>query len=237
MESLSDSDVLALWEGGSSRHPLDQALLLLGQALPEEYYQGLADWPLGRRNEALAAVLAASFGTRLQAWTACARCGEKLEFELDSRVLPGDGPEGAERRHDQIVVRGRTFRLPSSRDLAYAAGEMDPRAATIRLLERCLVGTAAPAEWSDDDLEEIGDRMALADPHAETRLTLLCPACGLEWDDTLDLVAFLWAQVEARARRILLTVHTLATAYGWTEADVLSLSERRRALYLEMVGA
>ena len=30
-------------------------------------------------------------------------------------------------------------------------------------------------------------------------------------------------------------VHTLASVYGWTEREILSLSEPRRAFYLEMV--
>ncbi|HUD55174.1 MAG TPA: hypothetical protein VMR02_08095 [Terracidiphilus sp.] len=44
-------------------------------------------------------------------------------------------------------------------------------------------------------------------------------------------------QIEARARRLLYEVHTLAAAYGWSEREILSLSAPRRALYLEMVRA
>jgi hypothetical protein len=79
--------------------------------------------------------------------------------------------------------------------------------------------------------------MALADPLSETRLKLHCPKCGNEWDETLDLVVFLWSEIEARAKRLLLDVHDLASAYGWTEKEILSLSEPRRANYLEMVRA
>jgi hypothetical protein len=49
------------------------------------------------------------------------------------------------------------------------------------------------------------------------------------------MAAFLWAEIEARARRLLREVHILATAYGWTEAEVLSLGENRRARYVERV--
>lgn len=77
--------------------------------------------------------------------------------------------------------------------------------------------------------------MAAADPLAETLLSLHCSDCGSEWQETLDLVAFLWAEIEARARRLLLEVHAFASAYGWTESEILSLSGNRRALYFEMV--
>jgi hypothetical protein len=81
----------------------------------------------------------------------------------------------------------------------------------------------------------VGERMALADPMAEIPLTLRCPACDNEWIATLDIATFLWTEIEARAKRILSEIHALASQYGWTEKEILSLSEQRRALYMGMV--
>jgi hypothetical protein len=89
--------------------------------------------------------------------------------------------------------------------------------------------------WSDEDLEEIGEQMALADPLAETRLTLHCPKCEVDWEESLDMTSFLWTEIDARVRRLLLEIHTLASAYGWTEREILSLGENRRVRYVEMV--
>jgi hypothetical protein len=97
-----------------------------------------------------------------------------------------------------------------------------------------------PAEtpaWNDAELEQIGQRLALADPLAETQLALRCPACEQEWEETLDIVAFLWREIEARARRLVREIHWLAATYGWAEADILAMSAVRRALYLEMMEA
>jgi hypothetical protein len=263
MRSLSDSDLLHLWEGGLRRHPLDRALLALGAAFPETPYERIADWPLGRRNKALVDLRCGCFGQSLQGWIACARCGEKLEFEMDGRVIAVAGPheDGSSRSEDMaapIVVERGTFRLPTSRDLAGAAQETAPRLAAIRIVESCRIAPPQSAqkrsahdliergdrnievsdsrsEWSDDELEEIGERMAQADPLAETRLTLHCPNCENDWEETLDIVSFLWAEIEARARRLLVEIHTLASAYGWSETEILSLSENRRARYVEMV--
>jgi hypothetical protein len=66
-------------------------------------------------------------------------------------------------------------------------------------------------------------------------VSLDCPECGAGFDADLDPAAFVWAEVEARARRVLIEVDALARAYGWTEADVLALSESRRAAYLAIV--
>ncbi len=256
MKSLANSDLLLLWEGGMRRHPLDRALLALGAAMPETSYERLADWPLGRRNRALADLRSRCFGNNLQGWIACASCGERLEFDLDSRVIADAGRDADERAHsdagETIVVNQQAYRLPTSRDLALAARESDARLAAVRIVENCRVapqrsadlpapcdatdiGDPAAEPWSDEALEEIGERMAAADPLAETRLSLHCPKCESDWEETLDIAAFLWAEIEARARRLLREIHTLATAYGWTETEILSLGENRRARYVEMV--
>jgi len=231
MNALSNPGLLALWERGSNLHPLDQGLLALTAALPDQPPDGIADWPLGRRNRALAELHCSCFGSTLQACTACPSCSEKMEFEMDVRTLMSEAPNSGA----TIEVDGRTFRLPTSRDVAAATREPDPVAAANRLLLHCMMGADDSPNWSEEELERVGDKMALADPMAEFRLSLLCPACNQRWDETLDIAGFLWAEIDARARRLLWEIHTFASAYGWTEAEVLSLSTARRARYLEMI--
>jgi hypothetical protein len=134
-----------------------------------------------------------------------------------------------------IVAHGRSFRLLTTRDLANAAQEADLRLATIRLVESCCLEPGESPDWSAEELDQIGQSLAMADPLAEIRLALRCPACENEWEENLDMVSFLWSEIEARARRLLFEVDALASAYGWTEKEILSLSERRRGLYLSMV--
>jgi hypothetical protein len=239
MRVLSSSDFLDLWERGRRFHPLDQCLLAIVAAFPAIPPAKLADWPLGRRNSALAAVHRACFGASLQGWLSCPRCRQKLEFELDSQRMLDEGTIDERDAElgpvDPIVVGEHRFRLPTSRDIATAAGENDSQMAVIRLVESCWLGTGEPPRWSEEDIEEIGQRMALSDPMGETRMTLECPECGNHCDEILDLPSFLWTEIEAGARRLLTEIHILASAYGWAEREILSLSEPRRALYLEMV--
>src|SRR5215467_10219235 len=133
MRTLSDIDFLAIWESGFHRHPLDRALLTLGAALPDVSGDGVADWPLGRRNKALVRLRCACFGRTVRSSTSCKSCGEKLEFELDGRMLAGE-PTTDDGFDGPIVVDGRSFRLPTSRDLAAAAAESDPVRGSIRLV-------------------------------------------------------------------------------------------------------
>jgi hypothetical protein len=230
MRALTNPDILDLWERGSSLHPLDRALLALAVAEPGEPYGALADWPLGRRNVALARLRRECFGSALTGWVACPRCGERLEFSFDAGMLLEEGSDAAA----QLSVDGRSFRPLTSRDLASVAAEIDERAAAHKLLRRCC---AEESNFTDEELEVLGERLAETDPTAETLLDFACAACGHRWREPLDIAAWLWAEIEARARRLLYDVHTLAAAYGWTEREILSLSEPRRAHYLELVQA
>ena len=70
--------------------------------------------------------------------------------------------------------------------------------------------------------------MSGADPMADIHLALNCPSCEHKWEAPFDIVAFLWREISAAARRLLREVHTLASAYGWTETEILALSPARR---------
>ena len=128
--------------------------------------------------------------------------------------------------------------LRDIRDLAVAFAEKNEPAATRQLLNACWAGPeSAGADWSEEDLQAIEERLAEADPLAEIRLHFDCPNCSASFDETLDLGDFVWAEIEREARRILQDVHLLASAYGWSESEILSLGPARRSVYLEMVLA
>ncbi len=234
MRTLGDADCLVLWESGFRRHPLDRALLALAAACPESGYESLADWPIGRRNRSLLELHTRCFGRHLQMWTACAACGEKLEIELDARQFSSED-EPPKRAEASVSIGGRVFRLPNSRDLARIVGEVDAAAGARRLLAGCCVDGEPAVRWSEEDLTAVGDRLAAADPLAEIRLSFRCPTCEAEWDEPFDPTTLFWSEVQGRARQVMSEVHALASAYGWSEADILAMSANRRTVYLEML--
>lgn len=229
MKPLDNRDCLELWERGSPLHPLDRGLLALAAVLPGTG-ESFADWPLGRRNASLVAIHCACFGAQLKAWSTCEACAERMEFELDGHAL---ARRGAAVAAEEVSVEGATYRLPTTRDLAHALAEPDSDRGAELLVERCCLQTVHPAI----DIEEVGRRLAAADPLAEILIELSCPACGHASQATLDIASFLWSEIDARARRLLREVDALARAYGWSEEAVLALSEPRRSAYLELVRA
>jgi hypothetical protein len=235
VRALSTSELLELWERGAGLHLLDRGLLALSTALPDVSAASIADWPLGQRNRALLELYRSAFDPMLRGWAQCSECGEKMEFEIDARKLEGSAADGGS---DTVVEwNGGRYRLPTSRDLAEVSRASTTEAATIALVNRCQSGDAREHEFGVEELEALGESLAAADSLAEVRIALTCPSCGNESDETIELVAFLWTQLEGRARRVFWEVHALASAYGWNEREVLSLTPMRRAHYLAMVQA
>ena len=126
-------------------------------------------------------------------------------------------------------------RVPCSLDLAAIENFPDAESARQALLTRCISG--AWRELPDSVLDAVVKRMSETDPQADVRFALECPACEHRWTALFDIVSYLWREIDVWARRVLRDVHTLASAYGWSEAEILSLSAWRRQFYLEMAEA
>jgi hypothetical protein len=236
MRAPSEAQLLALWEHGLRRHPIDRALLLCAWARPDIAAPGLADLPLGSLNAALLQLRDACFGTAIDAYVDCERCGERMTLALDVGQLLAGAAEGD--AHGDLAVAGFRFRLPCSQDLAAVATQTDPEAATLRILERCCLESPPAAE--EKLLENVGAieaGLAALDPAADISLALTCEGCGHRWTTGFDIAALLWEEIEARARGLLVEIHGLARAYGWSEPEILALSPQRRAAYLELAGA
>ena len=85
-------------------------------------------------------------------------------------------------------------------------------------------------------IDTVSQRMAVADPQADVRLAMTCPACGHKWKAIFDIVSFFWSEIDSWVKRTLHEVHVLASVYGWSEAEILHMSAWRRQSYLAMVG-
>lgn len=158
-----------------------------------------------------------------------------MEFELNGRELAENGArDGLE---ESVRFENELFRLPTSRDLAMAAQNSDLQSAAVAVIERCRTNVDIPFDWDEMKIDELGSVLAAADPLAEIRIALCCPTCGNESEETIEITQFIWTEIEAQAKRTLWEVHALASAYGWTELEILSLASSRRARYLELVRA
>jgi hypothetical protein len=250
MPNLTAHDLLTAWERGLAQPPARRALELLAAVRPEVPPRWLGELSLGRRDAALLAIREALVGRSLACLADCPGCGVSLELDLDTSALRAadpsefapDGPTAGPSvlALDGIEVRWRPIRAA---DLLEIEPEHDPAEARRELLAALVVEARrgdeplAPADLPAAVVEALERAAEAADPLAWIGVKLRCPDCGLGWTAELDVAAAVWSDVDARARRLLAEVHALALAYGWSEAEILSLSTPRRRAYLELLGA
>jgi hypothetical protein len=241
MHGLVARNLLRLFEAGRGRNPLEQGLLLLRQAWPEAGTDLCRELPMAERDRLLVALRRATFGSTARIAAVCPECGTELEtpFDLD-RLLATPAPDPFAVHPVTVDGRELRFRLPSTADLEAVLG-LAPEQARRRLVERTLVdgdpvdGDQSPAV-SEATVAAVTAAWEAADPLVEVLLTLDCVDCGASFEEVFDVVTFFTAEIEACAKRLLLDIHTLASAYGWTEPEILAVGPERRRLYVEMAS-
>lgn len=228
MAPISDSIVLAMWERALREHPVDRALTLLSIGEGGGSRVGFAALSLAERDQRLMALAAAMFGPTVTLVAECPDCNAETELSFAADAL-GNVPGGDLCfEHDGQTI---PYRRPNSRDLAAALSKADPGEAR-RVFLGALIDTPDAPDAMLDQLDT-----ALADHAGPEALTLgyACSGCAKSRSAPFDILDYVWRRITARARRTLYDIHTLAGAYGWSSADILSLSPDRRAAHIAMV--
>ncbi len=229
--------LLDIWEAGIAR-PGSRARLMHRAACEGAEAGETDNASPGERSFALLVWRELLFGPRMPCIADCASCGERMEFELQRTDLYAGAsyelPEFIEVAPPPFQVRMRRVRV---KDIEEANGDAEA------LFARCVVHarkkrTAINARDIPPSVRDrIEEQMRVADPLLDMRLELVCAACSHKWSAPFDVAAFCWNEVERWAQRMLDSIHHLASAYGWSEGEVLALSARRRDHYLQMVAS
>jgi hypothetical protein len=243
LNDLSQTALLDAWERGRAQPlPGERGLLLLGLAHPDVADDVRGAWSVGRRDAALLAFHQRTFGPMLAGVTPCQACGDLLELQaaVDDVFIgsqePGDVLSLSEDGYRLAV------RLPSAEDMAALARGQGGNAPERWLLERCVVdarrhGAACrSSELPNGVLAAVASAIAAADPQADIELSVICPMCGHPSTVLFDIVSFLWREVDAWATEVLREICTLASAFGWSEQEILDLPPWRRRWYVEVAG-
>lgn len=238
---MTASDLLSLWECCRGQAPGYQALALLSgcAGVAPESAKSLS---VGARDRALIAARKNLFGPRLDSCINCPECDALLELTQDLDELATEEPKFSQGTIQSGSVRVQ-WRLPTAGDMAEITRSTSVVAARYELIRRCLVSIAVdgrmhdPDEWPDEILAVVEREIRQADPASDLTLALVCPGCRHRWEATFDVVSLLWAELNELCERLLSDVHRLATAYGWRESDILTMSAMRRAVYLEMCSS
>jgi len=243
MRPLSASELLNAWERGLGEPRSTRSLALLAAASSDDAPEVLVQLSIGQRDARLLTLREWAFGSQLVCVASCPNCRERLEWFLNADELRVE-PQ-TERAAKLSLDRDGysvSFRLPNALDLAAGAGSKDVDAARLALLERCVIAAThddqatSAAELPTQIVEALAELMSQADPQADMRLDLDCLACGHRWQAIFDSESFFWSEINAWAKRLLTDVHKLASVYGWSESDILSMSPWRRQVYLNLLN-
>jgi hypothetical protein len=244
MPAPSAPELLAAWERALGVPPFRRGLELLRLMAPECGPGAAGQLSVGRCDAHLLDLRRAAFGSTVAALDCCPRCGEEVELGFDLDDVRVTGP--AENTQPRTVALGgleATVRPPTVLEVLASSHSGDIDVTRAALLEYAVIDARrdgvplGAAELSPEMVAQIDLELAAMDPQADVCLALACPSCGQSWEAVFDIAAFLWAELDAWAGRLLAEVHELASAYCWSEADVLALSPVRRRFYLEAVGA
>ncbi|MGM7667153.1 hypothetical protein [Microbacterium sp. A93] len=211
----SASDVVSAWETAEGLIPAERtAALLVALGLAPDHRTAL-EYDVGRAAALLGTGLAETFGETVEVVVGCPQCGGLLQAQATVPRSPQPGPTAA-------PTDPETARLPTLGELSRVHGRPDA-AATLR---HWCAGHTEPGTV----LAHLAERTMVQGP-------VVCPDCEAVFDATLDVAALSWERISTEAPRLLADVAVLASAFGWSEAEILGLSAHRRTAYLQLAGA
>lgn len=250
MRGLSAQELLEVWDRGQSLPWCGRATLLLAATCPEYPRHHVDSLSIGERDALLAHIRARTFGRELASVVTCPACRGMVEVTVDVRTIFPDATQVAssdgtcrlplELTAGDFVVQAVT---PTVRDVEALVSPATPAEGLRMLMRRCVLRAEHRGNPCDvEDLPEnvcalLEARMAEADPWGDVHLSVHCPGCDHRWSVLFDMLAYFWSEIQSGARRLLREIHVLASAYGWRESEILTLSAVRRRAYLELVGA
>ncbi|HEX3066929.1 MAG TPA: hypothetical protein VHX14_00015 [Thermoanaerobaculia bacterium] len=231
---LPDEELLRVWDATRSVPPAMQAAALLDILTGSE---DAAQLPIGVRDRHLLALRDEWRNSAFESVIACPECAALVELSFNTPTLSETVAATS------LAMNGTTIelRLPDSRDLAAVGSSSSIDDARANLAARCIVratrlGEEVPPPALDDAaIAAISGAMAAADPDGDLRIAVVCPDCAHSWDVLFDPATYVWNELETAAIGAMREVDALASAYGWTEEQILAIPSSRRRIYLGMV--
>lgn len=228
-----------------NRPLVEKTLLLLSKSCDVTDVSLVSRLSIGERDARLLQLREWMFGTRLENTASCPKCGERLEWETNTKELHLQPlPHGLSVRTFELSIDDFKiiFRLPDSDDILRVSSNPN-HGDYKKVIADCIIEVTRnemkylTAELPESIWTALDHRMAKEDPQADICMKIQCPTCSHQWETAFDIVSFLWTEINHWAQRIMQEVYMLARSFGWSENEILSMSARRRQQYIQMLGA
>jgi hypothetical protein len=204
-----------------------------------EALSGLTAWD---RDRLLAVVYIRIYGPQIKSTVNCAHCHEAFDLDFSlPRLLESLSPENVVVEVQMIqdglyeFSDGLQFRLPTGED-EYAVMGLSQKEAVQELLKRCIQNAS---EYMNilNRTEEVQSAMEAIAPLIDLELDARCPECGQEQQVHFDLQHYLLSALNGERTQLMREIHALASTYGWSLTDILSLPRSQRKSLASLVDA
>ena len=165
-------------------------------------------------------------------------CAQPIEVELTlDEVLSAAAEAPTEPFVVDVGTARYLLRRPTGADqLAWLDTTCDSQEQAERAMVASLIVEGPTREPGPEALAAIEACLDESDPLVRFTLTAVCPYCGVSGEHEARLVEAALRTLSLAQARLLADVHRLASAYGWTEDQVMRLSAWRRQAYLDLVA-
>jgi hypothetical protein len=169
----------------------------------------------------------------------CGHCDAPFDVELLRCDLPvkqaGDSFPEVSLHLENWDIEAR---VPTGQDQE-AIPQSTEEEALRTLLQKCICsvnGGSPHAEFSqllnEEEIEAIDEALDEVAPAVCDRLLVTCPECNTEQNALLDH----YANIGLNEYFFYDEIHTLASHYHWSEADILDLPRSKRRRYLQLIN-
>lgn len=166
----------------------------------------------------------------------CDTCGAHFDLRLSLTDIPRAGAgAGFPVAEVSTSLGRRRFEAPNGGHEEALAGmrDEDPRRAFAALCGLSEEAEAEAIRLDLHDLARIDAALEAVSPDVADSVDVVCPDCGSASHVRIDPLTFAFPRVETLLRE----VHMIASAYRWTEPEILDLPVARRRAYAELIRA
>lgn len=168
----------------------------------------------------------------------CNSCRELIEIEMSLDSLFSNSlPD-----HFSVNIEGNiiALRRPKGKDQLewLSMPFLDEKTAAEALARSLIINSSEngsllelPQTW----INSIDSALCENDPLVCFSVTVCCPECGCEAQYEIDLEELALKKLREIQQQIIYDIHKIAKYYHWSESQILSIPQWRRAYYLELI--
>ncbi|MBB6228861.1 hypothetical protein [Polymorphobacter multimanifer] len=162
----------------------------------------------------------------------CSACRESMDVEIFVTKLletrAGD-------RNAEVSVGASIFRLPRMADLGAIESGPDAEPIILQLARICRIRGLEPI--GEDLVDALSSAFDTADPAAAIKLDHACTQCGHRALVSVQVELLVANAATQASTRLLQDIDAIASAYGWSEPQIMTLPPERRGRYVEIITA